>query len=239
MAELEKRLQDLTARVESVHRLGPAVPRRPDSEAYAAVSEDPQPRTSSGSHIGVPTFTRSPWDFPLEHMFPKGSIFEVQPEHPLQLTANGKVGSPAEAISPSPPVLTSTTSTATTGSLSSSPCHQSSSQSRRGYEKRLWPQGGEAEAMLGEYKTYMGHLFPFAVVPPHMSSAQLRQHKPFFWKAIMMKACLFDGARQVSLGNELLKEIPEAAFMKPQKNLDLLQGLQLLISWLVFPWALG
>jgi hypothetical protein len=85
--------------------------------------------------------------------------------------------------------------------------------------------------MLDEYRNNMGHLFPFAVVPPHLSSAQMREQKPFFWKAVMMTGCLFDGPRQVALGNELLREISEAAFMKPEKTIDLLQGLQMLIAW--------
>ena len=53
----------------------------------------------------------------------------------------------------------------------------------------------------------------------------------------MMEACLFDGPRQITLGNALLRDISEAAFTRPQKNLDLLQGLQLLIAWLVSPQA--
>jgi hypothetical protein len=79
----------------------------------------------------------------------------------------------------------------------------------------------------------MAHLFPFAVVPPDMTAAQMREQRPFFWKAIMMEACLFEGARQVALGNELLREVSQAAFVRPGKSLDLLHGLQLLIAWLV------
>jgi hypothetical protein len=64
-----------------------------------------------------------------------------------------------------------------------------------------------------------------------MSSAQLREHRPFLWKAIMMQACLFDGARQIALGEDLLRDISETAFLRPRKSLDLLQGLQILICW--------
>jgi hypothetical protein len=79
----------------------------------------------------------------------------------------------------------------------------------------------------------MAHLFPFAIVPPHLTSAQIREQRPFLWKGIMVEACLFDGARQILLGNELLREVSEAAFVKPEKSLDLLHGLQLLVAWLV------
>lgn len=47
----------------------------------------------------------------------------------------------------------------------------------------------------------------------------------------MMEACHLDGPRQIALGNQLLRDITEAAFTKPQKSIDLLQGLQVLISW--------
>ena len=77
----------------------------------------------------------------------------------------------------------------------------------------------------------MDHLFPFAIVPPGTTSSQLRAQRPLFWKAIMMEACHLDGARQVALGNELLREISEGAFLRSQKNLDLLQGLQVFVSW--------
>jgi hypothetical protein len=79
----------------------------------------------------------------------------------------------------------------------------------------------------------MAHLFPFAIVPPHMSSAQIREQRPFLWKGIMVEACIFDGPRQIVLGNELLREVSEAAFVKPEKSIDLLHGLQLLVAWLV------
>jgi hypothetical protein len=119
--------------------------------------------------------------------------------------------------------------------MGSSPYQQPGPQQSREQQGGIpWPRGDEADAFLAVYRERMGHLFPFAIVPPHLSSAQMREQRPFFWKVIMMESCLFDGRRQLALGNELLREISEAAFLKPQKNLDLLQGLQMLIAWLVF-----
>jgi len=105
----------------------------------------------------------------------------------------------------------------------------------------VWPDGEESEALLAIYKKHLEHLFPFAVVPPHMTSYELRQKKPFFWKAAMVEANRNDGPRQIELGNALLKDISEAAILKPQKSLDLFQGLQVLISWWVpsSVWAGG
>lgn len=242
MAELERRLEDLTARIESVHRLGSAVPSPPDSEDYAAPSQTPPVSTDlrgsaipPGMHAPAPTFGRDCWSSPFEHLFPKKNIFEA-PEEQQQRTAIGGVEvaaghgtlSSTSVLAPPPdfgPVP------AAIGSSNGLSYQQPSPQPPQQQAESLWPHGDEAESLLAEYKTHMGHLNPFAIVPPRMSSAQLREQKPFLWKAIMTQSCLFDGPRQIALGNELLREISEAAFMRPQKSLDLLQGLQILICW--------
>lgn len=87
--------------------------------------------------------------------------------------------------------------------------------------------------MLETYKANMAPLFPFVVVPPHMSSDQLRKQRPFLWKGVIMQACHLDCARQIALGQELLGDIAQAALTKPEKSLDLLQGLEILIAWSV------
>ncbi|KAK4242585.1 protein priB [Achaetomium macrosporum] len=238
VAELERRLEDLTARIESVQRLGPPALTPPDSDHISlpppcplGASEDRlPPRHFSCTDVPVPTFGRDRWDSPFGHIFPERSIFEVQPEH-QQPTVSNKHGGATEATSPSAPPGLIPTRTTTAGSNISSPYQHPSSGLPQQQQVPPWPQGDEAEAMLDEYRNNMGHLFPFAVVPPYLSATQMREHRPFFWKAVMMMACLFDGPRQVALGNELLREISEAAFIKPQKNLDLLQGLQMLIAW--------
>jgi len=47
----------------------------------------------------------------------------------------------------------------------------------------------------------------------------------------MMVSCIFDGARQAKLGEELLAEVGKAAVVDGIKSLDLLQGLELLVAW--------
>jgi hypothetical protein len=125
-----------------------------------------------------------------------------------------------------------TTGATTSGTMNSSP-YQLVSHPKQHQDgtASVWPRGDEAEALLDVYRKNLAHLFPFAVVRPGLSSAELRERRPLFWKAIMMVACLFDALRQVALGKEMLREISEAAFMNPQKNLDLLQGLQMLVAW--------
>jgi len=225
--------------MESVQRAGQAaVPSPPESDHYVPHStypplapDDPlHPRTISGTPAPIPTFGP---DSPFGHLFPARSIFDGPPQHEHPATSNRQLLPATNSTSPPTPAGPTPTQPTTAGSTDSSPGQLSSSKSQQQQSGPLWPDGDEAEALLGVYRRHMAHLFPFAVVPPHLSSAQMREQRPLFWKAIMMEAHLFDGPRQVALGNELLREISEAAFMKPQKNLDLLQGLQMLIAWLV------
>lgn len=85
--------------------------------------------------------------------------------------------------------------------------------------------------LLEQYRTAHAGLFPFVIVPKGIASLELRQHRPFVWKAAMMVGCFLDGARQLKLGTELLSEVGQAAVVDGSKNLDLLQGLQMLVSW--------
>lgn len=66
-----------------------------------------------------------------------------------------------------------------------------------------------------------------------MTALELREHRPFLWKAVMMVGCFLDGARQVKLGQELLAEIGRAAVIDGLNSLDLIQSLQMLIAWYV------
>ncbi|KAK8090130.1 hypothetical protein PG997_005091 [Apiospora hydei] len=100
-----------------------------------------------------------------------------------------------------------------------------------------WPQGEEGERLLKEYRTNTMHVFPFVIVPPYMSAAQLRSERPVLWKAVMLQACFLEGKRQVYMGRKLLQELSEALLTKPRKGLDVLQGLLLYIGW--FHYALS
>jgi len=64
-----------------------------------------------------------------------------------------------------------------------------------------------------------------------MTALELREHRPFLWKAVMMVGCFLDGARQVKLGQELLAELGRSAVVDGLNNLDLLQSLQILVAW--------
>ncbi|KAH7188476.1 uncharacterized protein B0J16DRAFT_94771 [Fusarium flagelliforme] len=94
-----------------------------------------------------------------------------------------------------------------------------------------WPTPHEAELLLNGFRTIHSCLFPFVCVPAHMTALELREHRPFLWKAVMMVGCFLDGARQVKLGQELLAELGRSAVVDGLNNLDLLQSLQILVAW--------
>ncbi|KAK4247739.1 hypothetical protein C7999DRAFT_40971 [Corynascus novoguineensis] len=238
VAELERRLEDLTARIESVQRQGPAVPSPPDSDLYRGQSRSPSdlansvvsflPQNLVENRDAVPSFGQCHWPDPLEHIFPNRSMFEAQsmPDRRQPTTDSGVSPAPG-AAPPQPSSGDPSARTTAIDCVGSSPYQQSCTQQ----SVCPWPQGDEAEALLQVYRERMAHLFPFAVAPPHLSSAELREQRPFFWKVAMVGACRLDGQRQIVLGTELLREVTEAAFLKPQKNIDLLHGLQMLIAW--------
>lgn len=95
----------------------------------------------------------------------------------------------------------------------------------------LWPQPDEAGPMLDEFRDMWEGVFPFIILPRGLSPEQVRDRRPFLWKAVMMVTCFFDGARQVKLGEQLLADIARASMVEGVRTLDLLQGLQLLIAW--------
>jgi len=95
----------------------------------------------------------------------------------------------------------------------------------------LWPLPEEAGALLDWFRDTWETVFPFIIIPRDLSSEEIRDRRPFLWKAAMMVSCFFDGARQVKLGETLLADIARASMVEGVKTLDLLQGLQLLIGW--------
>lgn len=243
VSELERRLEDLTALIGSVQRQAIAAPSPPESEQHHAPSrsrngsaervDHPRPLDLTGTSESVRSFRQNCWGTPMAHIFPGHSVFGDDLEH-RQSRAGDVIPPPTNpTVLPHPSSGYSSAQVTAAGSVGSTsrqqPCSQSSDHDRG----CPWPQDEEAEAFLQRYRKELNNLFPFVIVPPHLSSADLQKQRPFLWKGVMMGACRNDGRRQVAMGSELLREVTETAFTKPRKNLDLLQGLQTLIAWLV------
>lgn len=94
-----------------------------------------------------------------------------------------------------------------------------------------YPVPLQAENLLNEFRTFKAPIFPFVVYQSDITSAQLRSQRPLLWKATMTAGLHMDAVRQMFLGRELLNDIVAAAFLQPRKSFDILQALQILISW--------
>ncbi|UNI14177.1 hypothetical protein JDV02_000834 [Purpureocillium takamizusanense] len=185
VAELEKRLNELSSQFEGQHHHSPSHPQQQHSPASTASLPATKPPSSKVADKGdILNFG---------HLFPSPS-------------STGVDGDEESAWSP---------------------------EALKPWDSP-WPLSGEAGVLLAQYHDAFAHLFPFVVVPKHASAADLRSSRPFLWKAIMMVSCIFDGARQAKLGEELLAEVGKAAVVDGIKSLDLLQGLELLVAWFHF-----
>lgn len=224
MAELERRLEDLTSRIETAQKQQ-QVPTPPGSAESVVNTDGPVPPSPSLDHFRHECQPR------FQHLFPpilsaedrQAPIVPVLTPSRLssddvrQRTNSWNITNTIFGSSVSTPLTEVTPRASTVRVLDED-------------DKSLWPTGEDADVLLAGYRT-IEHLYPFVVIPPGPGSDQVRQQRPFLWKAIMMEACRLDGPRQIALGNQLLKDISQAAYTKPQKSLDLLQALQILISW--------
>ncbi|KAM7193295.1 hypothetical protein V8F20_008490 [Naviculisporaceae sp. PSN 640] len=241
VAELERKLENLTARLESAAAAGASAGanqsqgQAPSPGSPEEAVEDSHRTTTAG--LSQPLADISTWnsnpittaapsaannptiDYNFAHIFGADGPLYNQPDQPpstpsTHLDASSSLGSTRS------------------GGLSGGQPPPSQIPPRLTTPKPLlWPEDAEAEAMLTLYQAALSHQFPFTPIDPRLSSRELREKRPFLWKAAMMSAYHLDGPRQMALGDQLLKEIIEAAMVSAQKDLDLLQGLQLFICW--------
>ncbi|TEA19335.1 hypothetical protein C8034_v000745 [Colletotrichum sidae] len=216
VAELEKRLDELTTQLGATAQSGQSGTSGPvastrdrgGSDAMAPRSDTRTvPLAASASPLPItnskkPTSARIPIN--CDHLFP-----------PAEAPAEG-----ASDTSPAP----SSSTLDDHRTVSSNGHNDTASESP-------WPLNNELSVMLQIFRDDLQPLYPFVIVPPHMGPTQLMAERPYLWKGVMMAANYLDATRQVILGNELLNDIVQAAFTKPRKSLDVLQGLQLLIAW--------
>ncbi|KAE9567397.1 hypothetical protein CGCF415_v008333 [Colletotrichum fructicola] len=212
VAELEKRLNELTTQLGTTQGGTPAV------SAGAITAGENGNGNGSGSGSGGGGIDTNASPLPITNSSkPVSARIPINCDHlfpPEDAPADG-----GSDTSPAP---------------SASTLDEHHSGSSHGQPERVeppWPLNNELNIMLQTFRDDFQPLYPFVIVPPHMSPAQLAAERPYLWKGIMMTASHLDATRQVTLGNELLGDIVQAAFTKPKKSLDVLQGLQLLVSW--------
>lgn len=88
-----------------------------------------------------------------------------------------------------------------------------------------------ADSLLKTYKEVHLKLSPFVLVAPEVDATALRNDSPFLFLAIVITCLESDHMLQRLLGVELKRILCERVLMGNERDMDLLQGLLVYLSW--------
>jgi hypothetical protein len=88
--------------------------------------------------------------------------------------------------------------------------------------------------LLEIFRTDMTPHFPFVVIPPSTTAAQLHRQKPFLYSAIMMSVAFRNVSKQMAMATEIMTDLSVRLLQNGEKSMDLLQGLLVYSAWYVF-----
>ncbi|KAJ5522464.1 hypothetical protein N7527_006579 [Penicillium freii] len=88
------------------------------------------------------------------------------------------------------------------------------------------------DQLLEVFFEKMFPLFPFIVIPPHVTAEELRREKPFLYLNISMVACQ-NPPRQREIVDAVQEYVAEHIVIRGEHSLDLLQGLLLNVAWFI------
>lgn len=94
------------------------------------------------------------------------------------------------------------------------------------------PSEQEGHAFLEIFRTRMVPMFPFIVIPAHVTPEQLRQEKPFLYLNISMVACQ-NAPRQRQIAGIAKEYVAEHIVLGGEHSLDLLEGLLVHLAWFI------
>lgn len=94
----------------------------------------------------------------------------------------------------------------------------------------LWPPDDQADALLAVYASKMGGGFPF-VVAPSTPAWQLRQTRPFLFKAMLTAATYRNRELQKRRAKDFMISLTTTIFLEGSKPFDALQGLLVHVGW--------
>lgn len=89
----------------------------------------------------------------------------------------------------------------------------------------------DEDSYLDIFRTHMAGYFPFVVIDKGISAQDLKRDKPFLFKTVIMAASYKDVSQQTTLGKEIIEYLSRRLLIEGEKNLDLLQGLLVYMSW--------
>lgn len=88
----------------------------------------------------------------------------------------------------------------------------------------------EDQTVLEVFTKRMIPLFPFLMIPSHVTAEELRREKPFLFLNISMVACL-NASRQREILSTVQQYVAEHIVISGEHSLDLLQGLLVNVAW--------
>ncbi|KAE8036862.1 hypothetical protein FH972_009495 [Carpinus fangiana] len=92
----------------------------------------------------------------------------------------------------------------------------------------------DANDLLDEYRIHLQPHFPFVVIDDGISVKEFRHAQPFLFKAVTSVAMYYDFPKQIAVTSDSLKYLGTQMLVQGEKNLDLLQGILVLVSWYHF-----
>lgn len=91
----------------------------------------------------------------------------------------------------------------------------------------------DASILFYRYMRLMAPSMPFVVVPDGTDPWELAEQKPFLMQVITTVAYFHDLPKQQVMVKDLMRKISEKLLMRNEKSLEVLQGILVLIAWLV------
>ncbi len=88
----------------------------------------------------------------------------------------------------------------------------------------------DAELCLNRFRTVYIKYLPFIIIPPSVTSQQLRQDRPLLWSSIMTVASS-NSAHQTSLSRGMRGIFGREALVEGTRNMDLLLAILVYATW--------
>ncbi|KAG0160902.1 hypothetical protein PDIDSM_8434 [Penicillium digitatum] len=94
------------------------------------------------------------------------------------------------------------------------------------------PDEAEGQLLMEVFFRKMFPLFPFLMIPPHVTAEELRREKTFLYLNLSMVACQ-KAPRQREIADLVQEYVAEHIVIRGEHSLDLLQGLLINVAWFV------
>lgn len=91
----------------------------------------------------------------------------------------------------------------------------------------------DPDHLLKIFREYYQVDFPFIIIPPNITSQELKAKRPWLAITISMVASHGNRIQQLALAKQIIMEVAAALFIRCEKSLDMLEGLIMYNVWYV------